>query len=357
MSRANKRQIPSRIYPLIGALWLSLALFATACAEADSPADGDDASVDESSEDVSESDEDPDGQEGFIGLITQLSEQEYFVDSAQGAEEAAERLGIELDVADFGQDQDRLLGLVDSFATQGADGVIIVPSNTDIGPAAIDIADAADMFVVASDSPLANDEGEPVPFVGLNNTEAGEQVGEILTRIFTELDWPIEGTYFAQVEAPFQVCLERTDAALDVFTETHDLPESNVVKVPYEGLVDQADDSMRAALTANPEAERWLIAACNDAGVVGALQALEVRDFPVEDVLGVGLGGEQSCLAFSTPYLDEGMRASTHLNPAAIGAGTVEVAYELLQGNEVEATRFVETPELNIDNFEDLLDC
>jgi L-arabinose transport system substrate-binding protein len=234
----------------------------------------------------------------------------------------------------------------------------VVPSNTDVGPALSDIASANKMFLVASDSPLKDSAGKPVPFVGLDNTGSGKQVGDILVKLFDKTGWPPADTYLADIEAPFQACLDRTDTAVKVFEAAHpDWSAKNVIKVPYKGLIDQGDDAMRATLTAHPEAKYWLLESCNDEGVVGGLQALDSRDFPVQNVIGVGLGATQACTAFTTDYVKDGFKASTDLNPAAIGGGAVRVAVDLINGKKVPDTTYVETPELTRDNFQSLLNC
>jgi L-arabinose transport system substrate-binding protein len=294
----------------------------------------------------------------IVGLITQLSQQQYFVDEAAGAQKAADELGVQLITVDSGLDSDKVMSLASSLATQGAKAVIVVPSNTDVGPALSDIAKDNNMFLVASDSPLKDSAGNAVPFVGLDNVGSGKQVGDIIVREFPKQGWDVKDTYFADIEAPFQACLDRTDTALKVFQDANpDWPAENLVKVPYKGLIDQADDAMRAALTAHPEAKHWILESCNDEGVVGALQALDAHAFPVKDVLGVGLGATQACLAFTTDYVKDGFRATTNLDPGAIGGGAVRVAVDLINGKSVPPTTYVATPELTIDNFRDHLSC
>jgi len=294
----------------------------------------------------------------IVGFITQLSQNQYFVDEAAGAQKVADELGAKLIVVDAGLDSDKVMSLASSLATQGAKALVVVPSNTDVGPALSDIAASNGMVLVASDSPLQDSAGKPVPFVGLDNAGSGHQVGEIMVREFAKEGWPLKDTFFANVEAPFQACLDRTDTAVKVFEDANpEWPTANVIKVPYKGLVAEGDDAMRATLTAHPEAKYWLIASCNDEGVVGALQALESRDFPVENVLGVGLGATKSCLAFTTDYIKNGFRASTNLDPSAIGGGAVRVAVDLVNGKTVPPTTFVPTPELTIDNFQSQLHC
>jgi L-arabinose transport system substrate-binding protein len=293
-----------------------------------------------------------------VGFITQLSQQQYFVDEAAGAQKVADQLGIKLIVVDSGLDSDKVVNLASSLATQGAKAIVVVPSNTDVGPALSDIAKSNHMFLVASDSPLKDSAGNPVPFVGMDNVGAGKQVGDIIVQEFPKTGWDLKDTFFADIEAPFQACLDRTDTALKTFEAANpSWPTSNLVKVPYKGLIDQADDAMRATLTAHPEAQHWILESCNDEGVVGGLQALDAHDFPVKDVLGIGLGATQACLAFTSDYVKDGFKATTDLDPGAIGGGAMQVAVDLINGKSVPLDTYVPTPELTAANYQSKLRC
>jgi L-arabinose transport system substrate-binding protein len=294
-----------------------------------------------------------------LGLITQLSVAPYFVQEADGAKAEAKRLGVDLDVVDSARENTQVISLTQTMITSGVKGLAIVPGNTDIGPRVASATKRADVALIASDSPLKAADGTPVPFVGLNNEQSGVQVGEILARIYKEEGWSAADTYYANVEVPLQACLLRTNAAVDTFRKANaDFAADHVVKVPYDGAATKANDSMRATITAHSNAKHWVITSCNDDGVVGALRALQNKKFPVGDVIGVGLGGNLACSAFKTPYVSEGMRATTWNDPAAIGATVVKRLHEtVVEKKQVPAETFVRTPEVNAKNYADEIDC
>jgi L-arabinose transport system substrate-binding protein len=299
------------------------------------------------------------GKKPKLGLITQLSVAPYFVQEADGAKAEAKRLGVDLEVVDSARENTQVVSLTKTMITSGVQGMAIVPGNTDIGPRVSSAAKRAKVALIASDSPLKAADGTPVPFVGLNNEQSGVQVGEILARMYKEEGWSPADTYYANVEVPLQACLLRTNAAVDTFRAANpDLPKDHVVKVPYDGAATKANDSMRATITAHSNAKHWLITSCNDDGVVGALRALQNKKFPVGDALGVGLGGNLACSAYKTPYVSEGMRATTWNDPAAIGATVVKRLHEIVvQKKQVPAETFVRTPEVNAKNYTDEIDC
>ena len=157
-----------------------------------------------------------------FGLITQLSVGSYFVTEANGAKAEAAKLGVDLSVVDSGQDPQKDVTLAQSLVTDGVKAITVVPSNTDIGPRVFRVTDAAKIPLVASDSPLADANGKQAPFIGLDNTGSGEQVGKIMAQLYAQKGWSAADTYFADVEAPtLQVCLLRTNAQVAIFTQAN----------------------------------------------------------------------------------------------------------------------------------------
>jgi len=231
-----------------------------------------------------------------FGYVTQLSIAPYFVQEANGAKAEAKKLGVGIKVVDSGRVSSSVISLTQTLITTGVKGVAIVPGDTAIGPRVTALTSRAHIPLVASDSPLKDASGKPVPFVGMNNAQAGVQVGKIAARIYNKLGWSASDTGFADVEVDLQACLLRTNAEVAWFKKlVPSFSSSNVVKVPYDGGATKAQDSMNATITAHPEIKHWVIASCNDDGVVGAIRALQTKGFPVGNILGVGLGGNLAC--------------------------------------------------------------
>lgn len=284
-----------------------------------------------------------------FGLITQLSVGAYFVTEANGAKAEAKKLGITLSVVNSGQDPQKDVTLTQTLITNGMQAIAVVPSNTDIGPRVFRLTDAAKIPLVASDSPLADSSGKKAPFVGLDNTGSGVQVGQILAKLYKDKGWSPTDTYFANIEAPtLQVCLLRTNAAVSVFTKaTPSFPVSHVVKLPYDGTPGKATDSMRTVITAHPQAKHWLMASCNDDGVVGAAKALQGTGFKAENALGVGLGGDLACQIYTTPYLTTSIPTTTYLDAARIGSTVVQTMYNIVvKKKKITGNVFVPTPQI-----------
>lgn len=295
-----------------------------------------------------------------FGYVTQLSVAPYFVQEANGAKAEAKKLGVGIQVVDSGRVSSKVLSLTQTLITTGVKGVAIVPGDTAIGPRLSAITSAAHVPLVASDSPLKDAKGKPVPFVGMNNAQAGVQVGKIAGRIYKQLGWSASDTGFADVEVDLQACLLRTNAEVTAFRRlVPSFSSSNVVKVPYDGGATKAQDSMNATITAHPEIKHWVIASCNDDGVVGAARALQTKGFPVGNILGVGLGGNLACSTYKTPYLKQAMRATTWNDPGVLGATSIKLLYEMVVQHKkhIPAITYVATPEVNSTNYSKLINC
>jgi L-arabinose transport system substrate-binding protein len=295
-----------------------------------------------------------------LGLITQLSVGDYFVVEANGAKAEAKKLGVDLQVVDSGQDPQKDVTLAQSLITGGIKGLAVVPSNTDIGPRVFRVTDQAGIPLVASDSPLADASGKKAPFIGLDNTGSGEQVGKILASEYGKKGWSAADTYFAVVAAPtLQVCNLRTNAEVSVFQKANpSFPSNHVVTVPYDGTPGKATDSMRTAITAHPQAKHWLITSCNDDGVVGAAKALQGNDFPAANVLGVGLGGDLACQIYADSYQQVAIPTTTYLDAGLIGATAVKTLYTLVvKKGKVGDNVYVPTPQIDKSDYQKYAGC
>jgi L-arabinose transport system substrate-binding protein len=295
-----------------------------------------------------------------FGLITQLSVGSYFVTEANGAKAEAAKLGVDLSVVDSGQDPQKDVTLAQSLITDGVQAIAVVPSNTDIGPRVFRLTDAAKIPLVASDSPLADASGKKAPFIGLDNTGSGEQVGKILAQLYQQKGWSAADTYYADIEAPtLQVCLLRTNAQVSVFSKANpSFNPSHVVKIPYDGTPGKATTSMKTAITAHPGAKHWLVTSCNDDGVVGAAKALQGTQFPAENMLGVGLGGDLACQIYTTPYLTTAIPTTTYLDAGKIGATVVETMYNIVvKKQNITGNVYVPTPQITKDDYAQAAGC
>lgn len=265
-----------------------------------------------------------------FAYLTKQGDVPYFVEQVGAAKATAKELGVELVTQDLRLDTDLTLTTMDTLITQGIDGIAIVVPDQAVGPAVIQKAEAADVPLVAVDDTIDDREGQPAPYIGLDNAAVGGQVGEAVSELYAQASWKddVAATGIASVELKdLDVCNQRTDGAKEKFFAANpDFPQDQVVSVPYDGSTNAALDAMSTVITANQQYDHWLVWSCNDAGVQGAVRALERADFEWQDVIGVGLDGSLACDEFKRGK--SGFRASLHLDPKNEGKAAVQALYD-----------------------------
>lgn len=265
-----------------------------------------------------------------FAYLTKQGDVPYFVEQVAAAKAKAKELGVEIVTQDLRLDTDLTLTTMDTLITQGIDGIAIVVPDQAVGPAVIQKAESADIPLVAVDDTIEDRDGQPAPYIGLDNGAVGGQAGEAVAELYAEAPWKDEvaATGIASVELKdLDVCNQRTDGAKEKFLAAHpDFPEDQIVSVPYDGSTNAALDTMSTVITANQDYDHWLVWSCNDAGVQGAVRALERAGIESEDVIGVGLDGSLACDEFKRG--ESGFRASLYLDPKNEGKAAVQALHD-----------------------------
>ncbi len=114
-----------------------------------------------------------------VGIITKTNTNPGFVKMREGAEQMAERLGLDLRAfaGKFDGDNDGQVEAIENLMAAGARGILITPSDTKAIVPAITRAREAGIIVIALDTPL-----EPIDAAdgtyGTDNFEAGRLIGQ-----------------------------------------------------------------------------------------------------------------------------------------------------------------------------------
>ena len=118
-------------------------------------------------------------EEVTIGLITKTESNPFFVKMKEGAQAAAEENNVKLLTAagKFDTDNASQVAALENMTTQGAKGILIVPSDSKAVVPAIEKARAADVIVIALDTPTEPEEAADALFA-TDNFKAGELIGQ-----------------------------------------------------------------------------------------------------------------------------------------------------------------------------------
>jgi fructose transport system substrate-binding protein len=110
-------------------------------------------------------------------LITKNNTNPFFVKMKEGATAAATAAGIDLQAFAGEKDGDAApqITAIENCVAAGAKGILITPSNDDVGPA-LKKARAAGILVISLDTPLGDAEAQDITFA-TDNFEAGMLIG------------------------------------------------------------------------------------------------------------------------------------------------------------------------------------
>ena len=263
----------------------------------------------------------------------------FFISLRDGAQEAADEAGVDLEVVDAQNDATTQQNQLTNAATQDADGVIINPVDSEAAAAAITPVQDADIPVVAVDRGVEG--AEIASTVSSDNVGGGEQAAEVLAEAIGE-----QGQVMTLQGVP------GTSASRDRGSGFEEgiaaFPDIEVVATQPANF-DRTEGLNVATnlLQSNPDVGG--IFAENDEMAMGAIEALGNRagEVPV-----VGFDGTDDGLQ---AVQDGTMHATIAQQPAELGRVGVEQALAVIDGEEVEPETSIEVVTVTEDNVGDFV--
>ncbi len=119
-----------------------------------------------------------------LGLLIPHRANPFWVNFANSAEQAAKSLGVELRVVDYQNREEKEVDTLQGLISGGVDGLIVVPYNTQMGPAILDLAASNHVPAIVADRwpGVGPDSGKYVAFVGSNDEQAGFDIASALLK-------------------------------------------------------------------------------------------------------------------------------------------------------------------------------
>lgn len=268
-----------------------------------------------------------------IALLQKQGDQQYFIDEADGAKEAAAEAGdATINVVDLGTDSNKAISEVEAAIAQGVDGIIIVVPDQQIGPQVIQLANEAGIPIMAADDTIEDSDGNPAPFSGFDGTSMGEKVGEEAARLYTEAGWTAADTrILSAYKEDLSVCQQRVDGAESAFRDAvSDAPE--VITVGTDNSATDAQDKAGAIITANAGVKHWIVWGCNDENETGVVTALQNSGVAPADIIGVGLGAYLTCKDWKAGQ-DTGNKAALFISGIEVGKAAVTSMIDFLRND------------------------
>lgn len=269
---------------------------------------------------------------------------EFMVALDQGAQQAAEELGVDLTVLDGQSDSQVQLRQIEDLLVRGIDAIIVSPNNSEEIVPGVRRANEAGVPVVAVDA-IVGEGAEVVTYVGFNNAAGAEVAADYITETIgsgtvLELQGALGAYHARERNRGFS---EGTSSASDI----------EVLSRPAEWTAENAQAITADTVTANPELNA--IFSHNDEMIRGVLAALrQTGRFVAPDEPGhiyiVGIDG--------TPLALDRIRsgeqdATVNQDPFLMGRLAVESAVAALNGEEVEPQQLLPPTLVTQENVDD----
>ena len=289
-----------------------------------------------------------------LGYINKMGEHPWFVAEVGGAKAAAAEAGIKLSTQDVQFNADLTLTTFDTMVGDGVKGIAIVVPDKALGPVVAEKAAKANIKLIAVDDDIYTQDKKMVPYIGLNATSIGRQVGAEEARLYKALGWADKADVkLAAIEdRKADTCMQRTRGAEAAFLEAvPGFDKANIVRIPYDNTMNSAIDAVTTTLTANPGAEHWVFFSCNDDGVLGSVRATENAGMKPDQVIGIGIDGSRACDAFGSGQ-PTGFRGTLWIDSGKEGATAIKLLVASIKDNTPLPEKTYVSPDLiNADNF------
>lgn len=264
------------------------------------------------------------GEDSFIGVIACTYETEYHSTVAESAEEYATELGLPVQTFDSEINVDRQITGIENFVNDGAQVIVICLFDPPSVQSALEeAADSGVMIVQYAGRQLADIGGVTI---SVEDADMGYAAGEYAAELINE---ELEGEAVVAILdypdiANVVIRADNIRAAIEEIA-----PDAEIVGNYLGGTAENGLTSMETALIEHPDIN--VVVSINDAGALGAMQALE--NAGRDDVIIVGIDAEtqaKELILEGTMY-----RGTVDTSPAQTGVMTIQAAVKLLAGSEI----------------------
>ncbi|WP_440894714.1 D-ribose ABC transporter substrate-binding protein [Amphibacillus sp. Q70] len=254
-----------------------------------------------------------------IGFSISTLNNPFFVTLADGSEEKADELGIELRTIDAQDDVSKQISDVEDLIQQNVDIIMINPTDSSSVGTAVESANEAGIPVITVDR--ESETGDVAVHVASDNTAGGELAGELMVELVGE------GAAVAELEG---------------------IPGSSAARERGEGFNNVAESQLEivASQTANFNRSEGLtvmenilrshsdiegVFAHNDEMALGALEAAEAEG---HDLIIIGFDATDDAVE---AVEDGRLNGTIAQQPILIGEEAVEAALKLANGEDVDS--------------------
>ncbi|TFG62277.1 MAG: hypothetical protein E4H36_08375 [Spirochaetales bacterium] len=279
-----------------------------------------------------------------IAYVNKMLTHPWFQEEEKGAKAKAAELGVEYIGIDANLDDEAFMQGMESAIAQGVNGLMICITDAEMGPAVAQMAAKAGIPLVAINDPFNDQNGNPVPHVGVDTYGTCKIGGVAMAKLAQEKGFFKAGNVVKvlSVDVSFKSFLhERTQGFQDGIMENSPLKAADMITQDNEtGMFEQVLPVAQAIINSHPEVTHWLVTGLNDDSAVAPLRALEEAGFNMKNVIACGMGG----YSLSGDEFKKGNDTylAIKLDPQSHGSEGVRVLYENIV-NKKPLERFTTT--------------
>jgi len=279
-----------------------------------------------------------------LGYTVQDLTNNYFTILVQGVKDKAKELGINITIHDGKSDPAQQINAMENFIVQGVDAIIVSPINpTALEPLVVKAHDAGiPVIVVTQDI-----EGSDV-IIGISEYDYGFIGGKMAGQwIKDKLDGKAEVAILNLPE--LKPIIDRAKGIEDGIKFI--APEAKIVAKQSAHTPELGSKAAEIILQAHPNVK--VIAAINDAGALGAFEAVKAMGKNTEDFCIIGLDATTQALKNikkGTIY-----RGTVDIDPYGTGVMAIEKTVKYLKNELSETKMKVPMYPVTIDNVDDFI--
>ncbi|MCY3668856.1 MAG: substrate-binding domain-containing protein [Gemmatimonadetes bacterium] len=263
----------------------------------------------------------------IAGIVFQ--EDQFFRLIQFGMQDAADKAGVELLLANSANKPDKEIQLVNTYIARGVDAIVISPLSAKASATALQRAKDAGIAVVTYNTTVEGD--IPVTYIESDQGDLGRQTGLVARRYIEE---QLGGQAKIATLAFKSQLAEQSDARRNGFVEVvGQLPGVEFVAEQDAWLPEMALKKAGDILTAHPEID--IIWSANEGGTVGSVMAVKNAGREGKVVV-FGTDASQQLVEFMLAE-DNILQALTTQTPFELGTKAMELAVAALKGQEVAA--------------------
>lgn len=274
-------------------------------------------------EDTGTEDASTDSTELSIGFSISTLNNPFFVTMAEGAEEKAAELGVQINVVDAGNDPAKQSTDIEDLINTGIDVLIVNPEDSaSVGPAIQSALDNG-IRVIAIDREV--EDADVDVFIGTDNVAAAQNAGEELLNYLESDDEVVvlEGVPGASS------AIDRHEGFLNAIEDSVNIVASQTANYDRTEALTVTENLLQA----HPNIRA--IVAANDEMALGAIEAVNGANLtPGEDILITGFDANDDAIT----AVEEGtMLLTVEQRPDLMGGIAVETSLSLFEGEDVDS--------------------